>query len=218
MTTTSAGRSAETAAADTYQSRREKTGKHSARRQQAISAAAAIFARVGYHGASTRAIADALGIKVASLYDHIGSKEDALAEICLLGMERSIGYLDEASLKPTLAEQIRHFFVCQRDDLIQHAEFVAVSIRERDHLSEPAHNRIRDLTAEFRAHMDQMFERAAQRGELTPALTPRHARFIMIGTLRGISEMHLSGMDITSNDIMDRWIDALIRGIVVSAA
>lgn len=180
--------------------------------------AAAIFARVGYHGASTRAIADALGIKVASLYFHIGSKEDALAEICLLGMQRSVGYLDEASQKPTLAEQIRHFFICQREDHIQHADYVAVSTRERDHLSQPAQDRIRELTARFRASMDQMFERAAARGELHPDLTPRHCRFIMIGTLRGISEMYMSGLSFSQNDIMEKWIDALIRGIVVDKA
>lgn len=205
-------------ATEAYQSRREMTGKHSARRQQAIDAAAAIFARVGYQGASTRAIADALGIKVASLYFHIGSKEDALAEICLLGMERSLGYLVEAAQKATLSEQIRHFFVCQREDHIQHADYVAVSIRERDRLSAPAYERIRALTARFRASMDEMFEQAEKRGELHPDLTPRHCRFIMIGTLRGISEMHLAGMNVTADDIMDKWVDSLIRGMVVGGA
>lgn len=197
-----------------YVSQREATGKHSLRRQKAIDAAASIFARVGYHGASTRAIADAMGIKVASLYFHIGSKEDALAEICLHGMQRSLSYLDAACQKETLAEQIRHFFVCQREDMIKHADYVAVSIRERDKLSDPALNRIRGLTARFRAEMDGLFERAARRGELDENLTPRHCRFIMIGTLRGISEMHLSGLDLSANDIMDRWIDTLIRGMV----
>ncbi|MGE5722131.1 MAG: TetR/AcrR family transcriptional regulator, partial [Sphingomonadales bacterium] len=183
-------------AADTkrFVSQREATGKHTARRQQAIDAAAAIFARDGFHGASTRAIADALGIKVASLYFHITSKEDALAEICLLGMQRSLSYLDAAREKETLSEQIRHFFACQREDMIEHADYVTVSIRERDKLSDPALSRIRDLTAQFRAHMDDMFELAAKRGELDANLTPRHCRIIMIGTLRGISEMHLSGL------------------------
>ncbi|PVX28636.1 TetR/AcrR family transcriptional regulator [Sphingomonas pokkalii] len=201
-------------APETYVSQREMTGKHSRRRQQAIDMAAAIFARSGYQGASTRAIADALGIKVASLYFHIASKEEALAEICLLGMERSQGYLDQACEKATLAEQIRHFFKCQREDLIEHADYVIVAIRERAQLSEPALLRIRSMTARFRATMDRMFERAAERGELDPALTPRHCRFIMIGTLRGISEMHLSGLDLSSNNIMDKWVETLIRGIV----
>ncbi|MGJ0239650.1 TetR/AcrR family transcriptional regulator [Novosphingobium fluoreni] len=197
-----------------YVSRRELTGKHTARRKQAIDTAAAIFARLGYQGASTRAIAEALGIKVASLYFHIASKEDALAEICLLGMQRSLDYLEEARRKTTLDEQIRHFFACQRDDLIHHADYVIVSIRDRDHLSDPAKNRIRDLTARFRITMDEMFVLAEARGELHPALTPRHGRFIMIGTLRGISEMYLSGVDLASNDIMDRWVETLIRGVV----
>lgn len=200
---------------EAYLSQREMTGKHTARRQQAIDAVAALFARVGYHGASTRAIAGALGIKVASLYFHIGSKEDALAEICLLGQERSLAYLDEACEKATLSEQIRHFFVCLREDLIKHADYITVSIREREQLSEPAKKRIRGLTAKFRATMDRMFELAAKRGELNPELTPRHCRFIMIGTLRGISEMHLGGVNLSTNDIMDKWIDTLIRGMVV---
>ncbi len=200
---------------EAYLSHREVTGKHSARRQQAIDAAAAIFARVGYQGASTRAIADALGIKVASLYFHIASKEDALAEICLLGMERSLSYLYEALQKTTLSEQIRHFFVCQREDHLHHADYVTVSIRERGHLSEPAKSRIRELTARFRATMDEMFELAAKRGELHPELTPRHCRFIMIGTLRGISEMHLSSPNLAIDDIMEKWVETLIRGMVV---
>lgn len=201
-----------------YLSRRETTGKHTARRQQAIDAAAAIFARVGYQGASTRAIASALGIKVASLYFHIGSKEDALAEICLLGMQRSLGYLEEASHRDTLSEQIRHFFECQCEDHIQHADYVAVSTRERAHLSEPMQMRIQEMTRQFRANIDAMFERAKERGELNPDLTPRHCRFIMIGTLRGISEMYMSGVDFTKSDIMDKWIEALIRGMVVERA
>lgn len=201
-----------------YVSQRELTGKHTARRQEAIDAAAAIFARTGYHGSSTRAIADALGIKVASLYFHINSKEDALAEICILGMMRSLEYLDEAVQQNGLSAQIRHFFECQRDDLVKHADYVAVSIRERDQLSAPAANRVRNLTARFRRTLDHMFVVAQERGELNPDLTPRHCRFIIIGTLRGISEMHLSGLDLSSNDVMDKWIDSLIRGIVVEPA
>lgn len=204
------------AKSEEYVSQRELTGKHTARRQKAIDTAAAIFARNGYHGSSTRTIADALGIKVASLYFHIASKEDALAEICILGMTRSLEYLYEAVAQVGLARQIRHFFECQRNDMIEHADYVAVSIREREHLSAPAANRIRNLTAQFRETMDGMFTLAQQNGELNPDLTPRHCRFIMIGTLRGISETHLSGFDLSSNDMMDKWVESLIRGIVVS--
>lgn len=200
--------------AKAYVSQREATGKHTARRQQAINAAAAIFARDGFHGASTRSIAEALDIKVASLYFHIASKEDALAEICIVGMQRSLSYLDSARRQATLAEQIRHFFECQREDMIEHADYVAVSIRDRDKLSEPALDRIRDLTRRFRGEMDEMFAQAQQRGELMPQLTPRDCRFIMIATLRGLSETYLSGMDLSANKLMDRYVDTLIRGMV----
>ena len=51
-----------------------------------IEAAARVFAERGYHGASTQAIADVLGIRQASLYYYFPSKEVALEQVCMLGV------------------------------------------------------------------------------------------------------------------------------------
>jgi AcrR family transcriptional regulator len=50
-------------------------------------AAAKVFARRGYHGASTQDIADVLGIRQASLYYYFDSKEAALEAVCANGVE-----------------------------------------------------------------------------------------------------------------------------------
>lgn len=200
---------------EAYRSHRETTGKHTARRQQVIDAAAATFARTGYQGASTRAIADTLGIKVASLYFHIASKEEALAEICLLGIEQPLLYLAEALREgDTLASTLRLFFAHQRHELITHADYITVSIRERQHLGSAAQRRISDLTARLRAEVDGMFQRAIERAELSPALTTRQARFIVIGTMRSISELYISGPVRNFDDIATAWVETIIRGMV----
>ena len=48
------------------------------RASEVLDAAAKVFARRGYHGAATQDIADVLGIRQASLYYYIPSKEVAL--------------------------------------------------------------------------------------------------------------------------------------------
>ena len=62
------------------------TEKYETQRREAIRSAAAVFAEKGYHGSSTRDIAEHMGIKQGSLYYYFKSKEDALSEVCLYGM------------------------------------------------------------------------------------------------------------------------------------
>jgi len=54
--------------------------------------AASLFRRKGYAQATTRELADALGIRKASLYYHISNKEDLLFEISM----HSLGHIAEA--------------------------------------------------------------------------------------------------------------------------
>lgn len=60
-------------------------------RDQILDAAAEMFSEHGYDGASTRKIAEAVGVKQASLYYHFARKEDILAGLL------------EGTVKPSLA-------------------------------------------------------------------------------------------------------------------
>ena len=57
------------------------SSRYQMQRRQAIKSAAAVFAEKGFHGSSTRDIAEHLGIKQGSLYYYFGSKEEALGEV-----------------------------------------------------------------------------------------------------------------------------------------
>ncbi|WP_432564949.1 TetR/AcrR family transcriptional regulator [Kineococcus sp. SYSU DK003] len=59
-------------------------------RQEILDAAAALFGESGFAATSTRAIADRVGIRQASLYHHFAGKDEILAELL------------EASVRPTL--------------------------------------------------------------------------------------------------------------------
>lgn len=56
--------------------------KQDRRRDEVLDAAAAVFAEKGFHDATTRDIADRLGLLPGSLYYYFDSKEAAFAEVC----------------------------------------------------------------------------------------------------------------------------------------
>ena len=62
---------------------------------QAILAAASVFSEKGFHGATTKDIAERLGIKQGSLYYYFRSKEEALEEVCLFGIQDYVQRMDE---------------------------------------------------------------------------------------------------------------------------
>ena len=72
-----------------------RSSSKSQRRRTAeiIDAAANVFARRGFHGASTQDIADVLGVRQASLYYYFPSKEVALEMVCARGVE---GFVEAA--------------------------------------------------------------------------------------------------------------------------
>ena len=81
----------------------EPTPRWERRYREVLDAAAAVFAEKSYAGASTRDIAERLGVRQASLYYYFPSKESALAAICELGVKDFISNLQEiiAEISPS---------------------------------------------------------------------------------------------------------------------
>ena len=64
-----------------------ESNRYQHQRLAAIRSAASVFAEKGFHGSSTKDIAERMGIKQGSLYYYFKSKEEALGEVCLFGIE-----------------------------------------------------------------------------------------------------------------------------------
>ncbi|HEY6016512.1 MAG TPA: helix-turn-helix domain-containing protein, partial [Gaiellaceae bacterium] len=79
----------------------------SERRSELTRAAARLFAQKGYHGTSIGDIAEALGVQKASLYHHIESKQDLLAETMREGAEAFHAALDAVPERVPAVERIR---------------------------------------------------------------------------------------------------------------
>lgn len=63
-------------------------------------AAVDAFAARGYHGTSTRDIADRAGLSPAGVYVHFASKEDLFYRITLLGHQQTLRNAEQAAARP----------------------------------------------------------------------------------------------------------------------
>ena len=64
------------------------------KKQQIYAAAARLFRDRGYPATSMRHLAEAVDLKASSLYNHIGSKEDILREICFENARKYLSNLN----------------------------------------------------------------------------------------------------------------------------
>jgi TetR/AcrR family transcriptional regulator, cholesterol catabolism regulator len=157
--------------------RAEKTAR---RLSEITDAAAKVFARRGYHGASTQDIADVLGIRQASLYYYFESKEAALEAVCGYGHEAYVERLDsiacsDVSASEKVVQVLLHHAAPERLD------FTLVFLRERRFLPEPARKRIRALERQYERAIQGIVEQGIASGEFRRDLDARMATLALLG-------------------------------------
>ncbi|WP_295826141.1 TetR/AcrR family transcriptional regulator [uncultured Microbacterium sp.] len=88
-------------------------------RQQILVHAARLFGRHGYHGTTTREIADAVGIRQPSLFYHFAAKHVILAELVDADLAQTFGRLQEArALDASWAERFHYFLTISSHDYL----------------------------------------------------------------------------------------------------
>ena len=74
----------------------ERISKSARTRQRILDAAAKVFRQQGYAGARLSDIADLAGMQTGSLYYHFASREELVAEILHLGIEKAWAHVTDA--------------------------------------------------------------------------------------------------------------------------
>jgi AcrR family transcriptional regulator len=65
-------------------------------RERVLRTSCELFAERGYRGTSMKDVAEALGVRAPSLYNHVSSKQQILFAIMETAMDRALGALEEA--------------------------------------------------------------------------------------------------------------------------
>jgi AcrR family transcriptional regulator len=135
-------------------------------REDVLAAAAKVFSERGYHGASMQDVANAAGMQKASLYHHVGQKEDLLFAI----HEKMMDELNDQTM-PVLsssrspAEKIREVIAVALEFIGAHREGFTVLIEDIDAVAGPRWDSViakRDL---YERMVEGVIAEAAQNGQ-----------------------------------------------------
>lgn len=137
--------------------------------------AARLFAEHGYHGTSIGDLADALGIRKASVYSHIVGKEDLLAEIALAGAAAFHAALDAVPESTEPGERLRLALRAHLSVVDDQLDVATVWLQEWRYLTGDARDEFLRERKRYERRVRRLFEDAVAAGALRVDLDIRRA-------------------------------------------
>jgi len=188
--------------------------KYEQSRLEAIRAAASVFADKGFHGASTRDIAERLGIKQASLYYYFDSKEEALAEVCLYGISDYAARMDDI-VSGDLAFDAKLMAVVNShlSSYREKNEALKVYNDERLYLPEEKRGELKKRGSHYREMLENLLETEKASGRLRASLDCHFAAQSVISICNGFGELIVRDPDLDIFNLTQKCTDLLLQGI-----
>lgn len=191
----------------------ESTAKRSSR-DAIFAATIALFSERGYPSTSMRDIASAVGLLPGSLYVHISSKEQLLADIVETGIDRFMVACREAiEAEKTPAARFRALIHAHMALIAEDPEHVRVALHQWKYLTGASRTDVMDKRREYEGIFQTLIADGIAKGEFSDKLNPRIAVLTVIGTLNWTSEwFHGDGPE-TADDVADDIADVLLSGL-----
>ena len=189
--------------------------KYEQQRHAAIRSAAAVFAEKGFHGSSTRDIAEHLGIKQGSLYYYFKSKEEALGEVCLFGIQDYVRHMasiasGEESFEAKLVATVTSHLTSYREK----NEALKVYNDERLYLPEEKRSKLKELGSSYRQQLEQIFEEGIRSGAVRSSVDCHFAAQAVIGMCNAWGDLIVRDSELDLFEIIRKCTDLLINGFM----
>ena len=193
-----------------------RSSSKSQRRRTAeiIDAAANVFARRGFHGASTQDIADVLGVRQASLYYYFPSKEVALEMVCARGVE---GFV-EAAISVTEApgsasKKLAGLIASHLSPLRDRGDYMQVFLNERRHLPAESRRRIGRHSRAIERIFEDVLRTGVEGGEFRPDTDVRLTALAILGMANAVATWYGKEKQQPIERIADMFASLVLDGI-----
>jgi AcrR family transcriptional regulator len=184
-------------------------------RESIFAAAIQLFGERGYHGASMRDIAKAVGILPGSLYAHIDSKEAVLLEIIESAVDRfndAAERIDRKNLPAPSA--LREIIRAHLEMVADNPERTRIVFHQWRCLSDENRGLLLDKRARYARFYRQTIETGIAEGTLQRSLNPKVAVLTILGALNWAPEWFSPNGRASAHQIADQIADSLLNGLV----
>lgn len=187
--------------------------KYQQQRQQAIKSAAAVFAEKGFHGSSTRDIAEHMGIKQGSLYYYFKSKEEALGEVCLYGIEDYVEHMKQiAASEESFESKLMATITSHLTSYRERNEALKVYNDERLYLPKERRKKLKLLGSNYRQLLEGIFDEGVRSGVLRDSIDSHFAAQAVIGICNAWGDIIVRDPDLDLFEIIQKCSDLLLNG------
>lgn len=169
-------------------------GKSAASRRRILDAAARTFREKGYAATTLNEIADAAGMRAASLYYHFDSKEELLNAVFDIGMRRVVEAVRTrvAALPPEagVADKMRAAIGAHLEMLLEQGDYTSANIRIFGQVPKSVQRRQLPLREDYGMFWRGLLAEARDTGALREGVDVSLVRLLMMGALNWCTEWY----------------------------
>lgn len=163
-------------------------------RQVIYDAAVAVIAELGYHSATTDAIAHEAGVSVGTIYNYFRSKEEILASIFEQELSKRLTWLRELRERGLSArEALKLFLDRHRGDLAQAPEVGRILLRERSFARDGDPAALKSYMEQIPLEISRIIQDGQARGQIRPDVDARLTAGIIFAAMEGIVTAFVEG-------------------------
>lgn len=183
------------------------------RKKEIVATAAELFKEKGYRAVTMRDLAEELGIKAASLYNHIHSKQEILSLIVFSVAEdftQHINHLFPQELSSL--EKLEEIIQMHIDTAIEKTDFLACMNNDWMHLEETQMSRFLEMRNDYENKFRKIVLKGIKNNELQNQ-NPEIVLFSILSTLRTFYLWYSKKNSLSPNDLKQNMTKTLLYGI-----
>jgi len=182
------------------------------KKETILLAAAKLFRDRGYQATSMRDLAEAVDLKASSLYNHIGSKEEILQEICMLNAERFSQGMASIQNQPFSALQKIEQLIKLHIDIAK-SDYTSVTSfnDEWRHLGEPALSDFKEKRRQYEKQFLEILNQGISSGTLRN-IDPQIYLYTILSSMQWV---YHSSSELSADAICEGIRTLLIEGVSI---
>lgn len=187
-------------------------------REEILLAAAQIFRRKGFHGASMQDIADAVGLQKATLYHHVHSKQEILLALLDRALDLLIADMEAISARDgSSSEKLRLAIRSYLTRLAEQADLASVLLLEYRSLEPELRRRHISQRDKFESLWRRILRQGMDRGEFR-LVDERIAGAALLGVQNWSITWFRPNGRLSTAELADQFADLLLRGLEAGGA
>jgi len=191
-----------------------RTEKNIAPKTVILEKAAGLFKTKGFAATSMRELASELGIEAPSLYNHIGSKDELLQEICFKVANSFILHLTKVeNLDQSIIRKVELLIRFHIKMTLENFDEVFVANHEWRNLQEPYLKKNLTLRRNYEKRLVSLIQNGIEKKEFSK-INPQVAALTILAALRSLEFWQRHKKNISEKTLEDTIVHQLLNGII----